>query len=663
MRHIKFLLICVLLAGMSLAIGCTPVMSTDIQGNVDKLIGYYDTLEELDEWEALGLKNLGVDVSKRKIYFVDDVEKEQPSDYALAILGNLAINNQAAVEWNITKLQNLQIDDGSDEKGRFKFSDTDTLNNTIWAVIALETAKINGYENVITYDRDKAVSYLARSQLDDGSFNGSGWWPDTDSTAHAIMALSYDKAQYQDEIDKAIDYIERNRSEVLVETDGPYSAPSVDSTAAYIEALIALNDPVDQKMIEKILEYQLEDGSFYFEWEGEKESNRFRTRLVLNALADFKNNQSKYHTKFTDVNDPNPDPEDSNEPTPQPGTNPGNNSNITIITPIETVPVSYTEIILTIRTPDKYVIKPVIVKYSEPKTVYNLLLEVLDNGGVQYKARSGYVSEIDGLKERQSGYPMSGWLYLINGEVSSKGSNSYYPTNGEKIEWVYTLDGGKDITSTLNDLEGKVQIEEIEMTEKDKIDLSAQPNIVNKVKLNPDLKLHFNDLDFATWAKQAIEVMAGNNIIYGTGNGFEPNRSLTRAELIALLLRIKDTPVIDADTPFADINADTWYHNVIATAVSTGLVSGSPGSSFNPNQPATRNDLAFYLTKSDKAVISSDDVLHFKDSDLIPSWVKKSVTYVSNKGYLNGYPDGTFRGSKPLTRAEAAVSLYSYINS
>lgn len=659
MRHIKFLLICVLLAGMSLAIGCTPVMSTDIEENINKLIELYDKSEELNEWEAIGLKNLGVDVSNRTISFKD--EKTQPTDYAIAILGNLAINNQTAVKNNITELQKLQkIADGSDNDGSFKISADDTLNNTIWSIIALETTKINGYENIISYDKDQAMSYLARSQLDDGSFDGSGWGADPDSTAQAIIALSFEKDQYEEEINKAIEYIERTRTEVLV--DGGWG-PSVESTAVYVEALMALNDPVDQKMIEKILEYQLEDGSFYPQWDENKKSDKMTTYLVLNALADYKNDYSKYHTKFVDVNDTNPDLGDSKEPKPQPGTNPGDNPNTTIITPIETVPVSYTEIILTIRTPDKYVIKPVIVKYSEPKTVYNLLLEVLDNGGVQYKARSGYVSEIDGLKERQSGYPMSGWLYLINGEVSSKGSNSYYPTNGEKIEWVYTLDGGKDITSTLNDLEGKVQIEEIEMTEKDKIDLSAQPNIVNKVKLNPDLKLHFNDLDFATWAKQAIEVMAGNNIIYGTGNGFEPNRSLTRAELIALLLRIKDTPVIDADTPFADINADTWYHNVIATAVSTGLVSGSPGSSFNPNQPATRNDLAFYLTKSDKAVISSDDVLHFKDSDLIPSWVKKSVTYVSNKGYLNGYPDGTFRGSKPLTRAEAAVSLYNYINS
>lgn len=78
--------------------------------------------------------------------------------------------------------------------------------------------------------------------------------------------------------------------------------------------------------------------------------------------------------------------------------------------------------------------------------VTDVLKKVLDQKGISYNiSPEGYVSSIAGLAEKQPGYPLSGWLYTVNGEFHADSASCHQVADGDDIQWLYTLDGGKDV--------------------------------------------------------------------------------------------------------------------------------------------------------------------------------------------------------------------------
>ncbi len=85
---------------------------------------------------------------------------------------------------------------------------------------------------------------------------------------------------------------------------------------------------------------------------------------------------------------------------------------------------------------------------EEGDTVLDVLKRVTKEHKIQmeYKGKgaTGYVEGIDNLYEFDHG-PKSGWLYRVNGEFPEKSAGSYKLNNGDRIEWLYTLNLGKDV--------------------------------------------------------------------------------------------------------------------------------------------------------------------------------------------------------------------------
>ncbi|MGI5912327.1 MAG: S-layer homology domain-containing protein [Syntrophomonadaceae bacterium] len=78
-------------------------------------------------------------------------------------------------------------------------------------------------------------------------------------------------------------------------------------------------------------------------------------------------------------------------------------------------------------------------------TVLDALKGVLDQNGISYITSGEYVKSIAGLAGKKEGYPLSGWLYKINGSFYGVGAGTAPIHDGDLVEWLYTLDGGKDI--------------------------------------------------------------------------------------------------------------------------------------------------------------------------------------------------------------------------
>lgn len=166
------------------------------------------------------------------------------------------------------------------------------------------------------------------------------------------------------------------------------------------------------------------------------------------------------------------------------------------------------------------------------------------------------------------------------------------------------------------------------------------------------------------WARPAIEILAGQGIIRGTGAGFEPGRTINRSEFVAMVARAlqlqkQEQPVCD----FSDVQVEDWFYDALQAASQEELVSGFPDGSFRPGEMITRNEAAVIFARMGREErVGTDEPYNFSDAEEIPVWAREGVQYCSQAGLMSGYEDGSFWGGGWLTRAEAALLFYRYLN-
>lgn len=133
-----------------------------------------------------------------------------------------------------------------------------------------------------------------------------------------------------------------------------------------------------------------------------------------------------------------------------------------------------------------------------------------------------------------------------------------------------------------------------------------------------------------------------------------PNGSITRAEVSAILFRLLSDKTRDeyftTESSFTDVKAGAWYNNSIATLEKAGvIVDTAKGGAFRPNEAITRAELAAMLAQFSDA----KPVKGVKFSD-VPAehWAYEAIAIAAKMGWIEGYPDGTFRPDATITRAE-----------
>lgn len=177
---------------------------------------------------------------------------------------------------------------------------TDTLNNTIWAVIAMDMYNCNYAANQVYYDGNAAVNYIKGKQKASGGFDEGGWGEDADSTSHALIALAGHLPASDQVIQKAFAYLKNDELQSSTGAIMSWGADSTDSTAAVIEALVAWGiSPQEadwvkdgKSLIDGLLVHQINGG--FVETASWGELNSSGSGLC--ALADLSNGYSKYRT-------------------------------------------------------------------------------------------------------------------------------------------------------------------------------------------------------------------------------------------------------------------------------------------------------------------------------------------------------------------------------
>ncbi|MCD1260355.1 S-layer homology domain-containing protein [Paenibacillus athensensis] len=115
-------------------------------------------------------------------------------------------------------------------------------------------------------------------------------------------------------------------------------------------------------------------------------------------------------------------------------------------------------------------------------------------------------------------------------------------------------------------------------------------------------------------------------------------------------------PVPTPDVSFSDIRGH-WAEAAIRDGAGRGWIDGYPDGAFRPDEPVTRAEFALMLERALSADGDAAEAADFRDGPLIPGWARAAVARAVRSGWIDGYPDGTFRPAAFISRTEAAVLI------
>ena len=138
-----------------------------------------------------------------------------------------------------------------------------------------------------------------------------------------------------------------------------------------------------------------------------------------------------------------------------------------------------------------------------------------------------------------------------------------------------------------------------------------------------------------------------------------PQGNITRAEVATIFFRLLRDPVRtqywSQTNGYSDVPGNKWYNNAISTLSNMGIICGYPDGTFRPDAPITRAELTKIAASffSDPRVAATYDG-RFSDVQGAEWYISYLMTAIE-EGLIEGYPDGSFRPNRPITRAETCT--------
>lgn len=432
------------------------------RGGYEVPVGYYDTYYN--------------NVVDYVISVNGDLDQRKYTEYSRLIIALTAIGKDPTNVGGYNLIEKLSDYDKVVWQG---------VNGAYFALIALDTW---GFElpDSATNSREKLINFILDKQLADNGWALSGTKADPDMTGMAIqsLALYYDSnPQVKESVDHALATLA-----AIQEENGGYKSwntENAESAAQVITALASLGidanqDPRFNKVISNIMTYYSEDGGFKHVLT-ETKANGMATEQVGYTLAAYHrmlNGQTALYD-MTDTKQNNPsnpgeggnnpsNPEDggNNQPNPGEGENtpsiPGDSENGSKpgagggnTNPGGNIPYGKTTFLIKISS-SEIPLRATNVDLFPGDSVVDVLKRVTAENGISLSYRETqygtYIDGIAGLYEFDRG-PLSGWMYRVNGSFPSYSAGIYTLSPGDNVEWLYTLDLGKDIGGYVDGIE------------------------------------------------------------------------------------------------------------------------------------------------------------------------------------------------------------------
>ncbi|MDD2496081.1 MAG: S-layer homology domain-containing protein, partial [Tissierellia bacterium] len=137
-----------------------------------------------------------------------------------------------------------------------------------------------------------------------------------------------------------------------------------------------------------------------------------------------------------------------------------------------------------------------------------------------------------------------------------------------------------------------------------------------------------------------------------------PLKDITREEVAMIFYRLltdeSRNALLSDENPFSDMDElHQWSNRAVSTLYNAGIIMGYPDGTFRPSDPITRAEFATIAAKFDKLDLSNIT----KFTDVIGHWAEKYITSSEMKGWIKGYLDNTFKPEQDITRAESMTLI------
>ncbi|MCD7947695.1 MAG: S-layer homology domain-containing protein [Oscillospiraceae bacterium] len=141
-------------------------------------------------------------------------------------------------------------------------------------------------------------------------------------------------------------------------------------------------------------------------------------------------------------------------------------------------------------------------------------------------------------------------------------------------------------------------------------------------------------------------------------NSVKPDGNLTRAEAAAIFYRLIDDANGKAQTDYAisfgDVTQSNWYYHEVAYLTNRGILFGYEDGTFRGDAPISRAEFAAIASRFDALWLGTDNAF----SDVSEShWAVQYINSAAEKGWITGYADGTFRPDQSISRAESVTLI------
>lgn len=177
----------------------------------------------------------------------------------------------------------------------------------------------------------------------------------------------------------------------------------------------------------------------------------------------------------------------------------------------------------------------------------------------------------------------------------------------------------------------------------------------------------YKDLSKGHWANEAIAFLSVHEppVISGYDDGcFYPDRYVTRAEFVKLIINAFKFNTDGVLCTYNDVDSDSWYYTYIAAAEQAGVVTGTDNGTFRPDEEISRQDMAVMLHRVlEIKLISLETVTEpvFPDGDTVSVYAQKAVNALGAAGVINGTDGGKLSPFASATRAQAAKMIYEIL--
>ena len=183
-----------------------------------------------------------------------------------------------------------------------------------------------------------------------------------------------------------------------------------------------------------------------------------------------------------------------------------------------------------------------------------------------------------------------------------------------------------------------------------------------------DVTEMFTDVSHS-WADDGIQYCVTHQLMSGIGNNlFGPKLTTTRAQIVQILYNLEGEPKVSGTTPFTDLTQD-WYQDAVLWAYQTGVVAGTSSTTFEPDRPVTREQIAVILMEYVTRVLKLErtwtpaDLSIFPDAGSVSDWAKDAMADAVALGLISGASNGGQTLLEPqgsATREQVATILMEF---